>query len=131
MRVTSSKSAVLILIAAASALIAGCPPDGSPDGAGRESPGPQNTIDNTNGGASYVGSNACRNCHTELANIQALHGHNWILNPTQGQPPEFPDLVRVLRSKEQLHHSYSANAAFWISKILAMPCSPSCSMESS
>ena len=90
MRVTSSKSAVLTLIAAASALIAGCPPDGSPDGAGRESPGPQNTIDKTNGGASYVGSNACRNCHTELANIQALHGHNWILNPTQGQPPEFP-----------------------------------------
>ncbi|MCH7956240.1 MAG: hypothetical protein IIB63_01675 [Proteobacteria bacterium] len=89
MLVTPSKSAVLTLIVAASALVAGCPVAGSPVVKG--TPGLQNTTDKTNGGAKYVGSNACRNCHADVAAIQALHGHNWILNPTQGQPPTYPE----------------------------------------
>ena len=49
-----------------------------------------NTTDKTNGGASYVGSGACKSCHPQVGAWHELHGHGNILTPTLGQPPQFP-----------------------------------------
>lgn len=48
-----------------------------------------NTADITNGAAAYVGSNACAQCHAEIAALHARHGHAAALTPVQGEAPTF------------------------------------------
>lgn len=63
----------------------GCPanPGGgsTPDG---------NWTDITNGQAKFVGSSACRNCHTDIASLHERHGHSFTLNRIQDGAPRFP-----------------------------------------
>lgn len=49
-----------------------------------------NTTDKTNAGAKYVGSTACQQCHTQIAEWQTEHGHAYKLNRIEGQAPEYP-----------------------------------------
>jgi hypothetical protein len=42
-------------------------------------------------GAEYVGSAVCAGCHQDIADVFAMSGHAYKLNPVvDGQPPEFP-----------------------------------------
>lgn len=50
----------------------------------------RNTTDKTNGGAVYVGSGACRACHPDVDQMQALHGHSQKLKAVQGAAPTYP-----------------------------------------
>ncbi|RMF81824.1 MAG: hypothetical protein D6744_06740, partial [Planctomycetota bacterium] len=50
-----------------------------------------NTTDKTNGNAQYVGSNACRECHAQIAEWQNISGHSWKLNRIEGVAPEYPE----------------------------------------
>lgn len=52
--------------------------------------GAANTDDATNGGASFVGSSACKNCHRDVAAIFEAHAHGHALTETLGRSPEFP-----------------------------------------
>jgi len=52
--------------------------------------GETNVTDPTNGGARYVGSSSCRQCHADVASINELHAHNYALNRIEGGPPRFP-----------------------------------------
>jgi hypothetical protein len=75
------------LLAALAVLLGGCPsapPDDDP-------PGYDNITDPTNGGASLVGATSCRECHSDVAALHAVHGHSFALNRVLGQPPEYPD----------------------------------------
>lgn len=49
-----------------------------------------NTTDPTNGGATYVGSDSCRACHSDYAAIHAIHGHGHQLNKINGKAPVYP-----------------------------------------
>lgn len=49
-----------------------------------------NTTDPTNNGASYIGSSACRSCHTDIAELDALHGHGQALKMVTGSAPSYP-----------------------------------------
>ena len=43
------------------------------------------------GGADYVGSATCANCHEEIYDTFMKSGHPWKLNPVvDGQPPDYP-----------------------------------------
>jgi hypothetical protein len=75
---------VLTIAAALSALLAtGCPSAPFP------SPPVDTTSDPTNGGATYIGSAACQTCHANFSASISVHGHSFILNETQGQPPVY------------------------------------------
>jgi uncharacterized CHY-type Zn-finger protein len=81
--------ALTLLITGLAATV-GCPSiPWSPSG-GSGAVGLGNATDNTNGNARYVGSSACRQCHSEVAARHDLHGHAWALNRIQGGPPQFP-----------------------------------------
>jgi hypothetical protein len=70
------------------ALCAGCPPP--PGGDGNELPVLNNTTDSTNGGATYVGSEACGACHGSTADLVRVHGHSQALHPIEGTAPDYP-----------------------------------------
>lgn len=53
-------------------------------------PVPSNTLDKTNGNATYVGSSACRACHPQVAATHDVHGHAFALNPVRGVGPIYP-----------------------------------------
>lgn len=80
----------LTVLIAGLAVIAGCPSIPWPDSGGRGVVGRRNVTDTTNGNARYVGSNACRQCHSDVAARHGLHGHAFALNRIQGGPPQFP-----------------------------------------
>jgi len=90
-------AAILALLSAGGPL-GGCPllPLPLPPTTGEETPSEEttgafgNTTDKTNGGARYVGSNACKNCHTDVAQVFALHGHAHKLTRIEGVAPDFP-----------------------------------------
>jgi len=50
-----------------------------------------NTTDATNKDATYIGSDACRACHSSLSEVQSIHGHGHKLTRVQGEPPSFPE----------------------------------------
>lgn len=69
-------------------LLSGCPvfpPDGN------NLPLFVNRTDKTNGGAAFVGSAACRQCHSEIAAQHANHAHAFALTAVRGAAPEFPN----------------------------------------
>ena len=66
-------------------LVGGCPP--SPES---NPPGYQNSADKSNGGARLVGASSCVQCHTEIAQLHATHGHAHALKTVQGGPPNYP-----------------------------------------
>lgn len=81
-------SAVVLPIALiAAAAVGGCPGEGYPliDGALRA-----NRQDATNGGAPFVGSSACRQCHSAYAEQHDQHGHAFALRPVLGTAPATP-----------------------------------------
>jgi hypothetical protein len=49
-----------------------------------------NMDDPTNNAAAYIGSRACRSCHTDTGVRHNLHGHANILTSIDGQPPDYP-----------------------------------------
>ncbi len=49
-----------------------------------------NTTDKTNAEARYIGANACRNCHTDIAAWHSLHGHAHKITAVDGIAPQFP-----------------------------------------
>ncbi len=49
-----------------------------------------NISDKSNNGATYIGTAACRACHTSAGNAHAIHGHAHALKPILGQPPDYP-----------------------------------------
>lgn len=67
-------------------VLGGCQPGGD----GNPTPSPGNSTDRTNGGATYVGSASCAQCHADAAALHATHGHAQILKPLQGVPPDYP-----------------------------------------
>ncbi len=75
--------AVTILTASALFVAAGCAPNPGGDGY-------NNTTDRTNGGAVYIGSQACRACHPSLGQTQGIHGHSQILKTVEGVAPTYP-----------------------------------------
>jgi len=74
---------VFLLLAAT--LITGC--ETVPSGNGGA---PSNSTDPTNGGARYVGAEACASCHSAIADDHDLHGHAHALSSITGRPPMFP-----------------------------------------
>jgi predicted CXXCH cytochrome family protein len=76
--------AVTTQIACALLTGAACAP--TPGGGG----GYNNTTDRTNGGASYIGSQACRACHPDLGQSQLIHGHSQMLKTIEGVAPTYP-----------------------------------------
>ncbi|KAA3661799.1 MAG: hypothetical protein DWQ04_15345 [Chloroflexi bacterium] len=104
----------ILLLAIAALLFAGCAGEQGPQGpegpAGPQGPeGPQgspgtNGADGADGAdgaagaagvsftpATYVGSDACAECHQETYDVFMLSGHPFKLNPVvDGQPPEYP-----------------------------------------
>lgn len=76
---------VAVAIGAGLSLFAGCPLPG--DGGDT---GFANQSDPANAGAPYVGSSSCRQCHANIAELHALHGHAQALSQVQGGPPSFP-----------------------------------------
>lgn len=71
----------LIALALALCVIGGCP--AGEDSSGSSSlPVFNNTTDPTNGGASYVGSQACGACHADVAAVSLAHGHSQVTVPT-------------------------------------------------
>lgn len=77
---------VVTFTLAISLAIGGCPPDDDDT----RFPGYVNITDKSNGGAAYVGSNSCKQCHADQAALHALHPHASQLNPVRGGPPSFP-----------------------------------------
>jgi hypothetical protein len=73
------------------ALITGCPPVTPPTDGGTASGIYNNTTDRTNGGASYIGSLACKACHPSTAAEFRLHAHASALNKIQDGAPRYPD----------------------------------------
>lgn len=69
-------------------LLSGCP--AFPPG-GNDLPPFVNRTDKTNGGAAFVGSAACRQCHAEIAAQHAGHAHAFALTSVRGVPPDFPN----------------------------------------
>ncbi|MCP5098331.1 MAG: hypothetical protein GY943_22510, partial [Chloroflexi bacterium] len=68
---------------------------GSPGVAGAEgapgAPGPAGQDGLSFEPPTYVGSEACAECHEELYDVVMQSGHPWKLNPVvDGQPPEYP-----------------------------------------
>lgn len=53
-------------------------------------PGFANMSDATNGGAAHVGSSSCVQCHAEVAERHALHGHSQMLKRIEGAAPQYP-----------------------------------------
>ncbi|MHC4441712.1 MAG: multiheme c-type cytochrome [Planctomycetota bacterium] len=49
-----------------------------------------NTTDRTNNNASFIGSEACKLCHPDIAKLHLLHGHAYKLNPISGSAPTYP-----------------------------------------
>lgn len=69
------------------ALIVGCPSDGDNSG----TPGVyRNQTDPTNKGASYIGSAACKACHSDYAELSRLHAHGVALSKPAGVAPSYP-----------------------------------------
>jgi hypothetical protein len=66
----------------------GCPPP--PDGDGGAMNGFANTTDMSNQGAAFVGSSACRQCHSQIGAWHRLHGHAHQLTPVVDGAPRFP-----------------------------------------
>lgn len=66
----------------------GCPGPIPPSPSGDT--GFNNTTDPSNGGATYLGSAACRACHPDIGTEVSLHGHTHVLNRIQGESPVFP-----------------------------------------
>jgi hypothetical protein len=77
------------LVAAALAVVAGCP-DAGGGGIVPNTPGPANTRDKTNGGTRFVGSVACKECHSDYAAWHERHGHAHALKRIQGRAPQNP-----------------------------------------
>lgn len=80
----------LTLLAVGLAATTGCPSIPLPDSGGTGGVGRGNVSDKANGQARYVGSSACRQCHSEVAALHGLHGHAFALNRILGGPPRFP-----------------------------------------
>lgn len=83
---------IATLLLAALTLIAGCgdlPILGGD--AGTPTGGYANVTDATNGNAAFVGSTACSQCHAAYAEIYAPHRHNYLLTPSTGSAPQFPN----------------------------------------
>jgi hypothetical protein len=57
-------------------------------------PPQSNMSDPTNGGATYIGSAACRACHPGVDAVHRLHGHSHILTKLAGAEPVFPSTAR-------------------------------------
>ncbi len=49
-----------------------------------------NTTDPTNQRAAYIGSDACRACHPDIAAQHDVHGHAYQLNRIEDGPPTYP-----------------------------------------
>lgn len=49
-----------------------------------------NSTDSTNGGARFVGSNACKQCHADVAALHSLTPHANALQAIRGSAPPFP-----------------------------------------
>jgi hypothetical protein len=77
-------AATLILFLAT---IGGCPLPNGDDGGDS---GFANTTDKTNNNAKFVGANACKQCHTQIGQWHATHGHAHPLTRIQGEAPDFP-----------------------------------------
>lgn len=76
----------LLASLATATLPGGCPQAADGDAAIRF----PNLADASNTGAKFVGSAACRNCHSDVAARHELHGHAHQLSPIAGGPPDFP-----------------------------------------
>jgi hypothetical protein len=48
-----------------------------------------NTTDPTNHGATYLTSSPCRACHPDIGATQRVHGHSYMLNRVEGEPPTY------------------------------------------
>lgn len=79
--------AVAALVVAAGCTISVTPPSNENDNV----PPFGNSTDPTNKGAAYVGADACRQCHAEVADQHRVHGHAHKLTQVQGEPPSFPE----------------------------------------
>ncbi len=64
-----------------------CPDCNDPNGSAT---GTRNTTDKTNDNAKYIGSDACRECHAQIADYHRVHGHAFKINPVNGAPPVYP-----------------------------------------
>lgn len=78
----------VLLVAAVPVVISsgGCP---APGAAQLVVVGTANFTDPSNGGASYVGTLACANCHADVGALHRRHAHAQALVETQGAAPEF------------------------------------------
>ena len=83
-------SVATLVAAVALVNLAGCPGETtSPTGSG--TPVFNNTTDQTNDDAGYVGSAACGACHPDVAATTVLHGHSQALKRIESQAPTYPD----------------------------------------
>lgn len=85
----TSKSCLAFGIGFWVASLGGCVPTPAPSD--NEEPIYNNTTDATNRSATYVGADACRACHPQIAEQHTIHGHAHKLTAVQGGPPEFPE----------------------------------------
>ncbi|MBL8880113.1 MAG: hypothetical protein JNG88_13425 [Phycisphaerales bacterium] len=77
---------------AAFTLLGGCPP--APPGEA-DLPSFANGTDKTNASASYVGSAACKQCHSDIATIYANHSHAHAITTIRGAAPTFPNAAQT------------------------------------
>ncbi|MCG3129228.1 MAG: Dissimilatory sulfite reductase [Phycisphaerae bacterium] len=61
------------------------------DDSSQDNPALSNNADKSNAEARYVGANACRNCHSDIAELHSRHGHAHKITAISGEPPTFPD----------------------------------------
>lgn len=80
------RGASLAALASLALLTTACPLGPGNDGP----PNFPNIDDPGNQAARFVGSNACRQCHADVAAANASHGHNFASNRVEGLPPAFP-----------------------------------------
>lgn len=80
-------AALLFIVLPAAALVGGCP-----RGNETNPPGFENSTDKTNAGARLVGSSSCVQCHADIAQLHAGHGHAHALKAAQGGPPLYPPM---------------------------------------
>lgn len=86
---TAARGLIVVAIVVATAAQVGCP-GFSILPSGVSLPVFNNTIDPTNRGASFIGSDACSACHPDVAAIHRRHGHAHQLTAGSGAPPTFP-----------------------------------------
>lgn len=83
---TTRRAALASAIVLALALPGGCPGGGTVIDGGQTA----NMTDKTNGGASFVGASACKQCHSDYADAHSRTAHAFALRQIRGGAPATP-----------------------------------------